>query len=248
MPLLSRAWQILLKGMEEAAAAPNAVAAAEMVLIRLAYTADLPPPDEILKALGGSTTVRTQPVARAPVSAAGPAMGGTPVPPRADIPQAPSPVIEHVEHAETPPDDIESDEDPALDFDDAPLPVVRSFAELVELAGARREAKLRYDLEERVSLVKFDPAGSIDLHLLPGAPKELPNELREKLNLWTGMRWIVALSNAPGERPLGDLQRERDAAEVREIKSHPAIAAVLQQFPDAKVKLNPLPGAKPAKG
>ncbi len=99
-------------------------------------------------------------------------------------------------------------------------------------------------LEEHVGLVKFDPVGSIELHLLPGAPKELPNELREKLNLWTGMRWVVALSNAPGERPIGQLQREREAAELREIKSHPAVAAVLQQFPDAEIKLKPLPGAK----
>ena len=86
--------------------------------------------------------------------------------------------------------------------------------------------------------------GNVELHLLPGAPKELGNELREKLNAWTGMRWIVALSNAPGERPLGVVQREREAAELSEIRSHPAVAAVLQQFPDAKVKLKPLPGSK----
>ena len=53
MAILSRAWQMLLKGLEEAAKAPNPAAAAEMVLIRLAYTADLPPPDEIIKTLGG---------------------------------------------------------------------------------------------------------------------------------------------------------------------------------------------------
>jgi DNA polymerase-3 subunit gamma/tau len=51
--LLARLWQMLLKGLEEAGRAPNPLAAAEMVLIRIAYTADLPPPDEIIKALGG---------------------------------------------------------------------------------------------------------------------------------------------------------------------------------------------------
>ena len=80
---------------------------------------------------------------------------------------------------------------------------MRSFAEVVELAGARREAKLKVHLEEHVSLVKFDPAGSIELHLLAGAPKELANELREKLNAWTGKRWMVALSKTPGERTIG---------------------------------------------
>jgi DNA polymerase-3 subunit gamma/tau len=224
-----------------------------MVLIRLAYVADLPPPDEILEALGGNAPARSRPAGRAAITApaaAGPtAEGGaaTAALPAVAAPtaiaHAPSAVAEHLEAA---PDDVESDEDASLDPDDAatPLPTLQSFADVVALVGARREAKLKYDLEERVSLVKFDPAGSIDLHLLPGVPKELPNELREKLNLWTGRRWVIALSTAPGERPLGELQREREAAELREIQSHPAVAAVLQQFPDAKVRLKPLPGSK----
>src|SRR5262245_43073090 len=66
IPILARAWQMLLKGLEEVAAAPNAAAAAEMVLIRLAFTADLPAPDEVLKALGG------QPVARRAAEASAP--------------------------------------------------------------------------------------------------------------------------------------------------------------------------------
>lgn len=106
---------------------------------------------------------------------------------------------------------------------------------MVAAAGERREAKLKVHLEEHVSLVRFDPAGSIELHLLPGAPKELANELREKLNAWTGRRWMVALSKSPGEPPLGQVQREREAAEIRDIAGHPAVAAVLQQFPEAQV-------------
>ena len=94
------------------------------------------------------------------------------------------------------------------------------------------------------SLVRFDPAGSIDLYLLPGAPKELPNNLREKLNLWTGRRWVVALSNAAGERTIDDVRAERKAAELREIQNHPVVAAVLQQFPGAKVEVKPLPGTR----
>src|SRR5215213_2362017 len=52
---LSRAWQILLKGVSEVQAASRPVAAAEMVLVRLAYAADLPTPDEALRALKDGT-------------------------------------------------------------------------------------------------------------------------------------------------------------------------------------------------
>ncbi len=251
--ILSRAWQILLKGLEEAADAPNATAAAEMVLIRLAYTADLPPPDEIIKALGGGA-VRTPAPARAPVAA--PATQAEPVGAAtralAEVGPAPGspPGRNGIESGfEAGAGDADVDAAGNEDIDDLGeggpgLPVLRSFVDVVDLVGARREAKLKVHLEEQVSLVKFDAVGSIELHLLPGAPKGLPNELREKLNLWTGMRWVVALSDAPGERPIGQVQREREAAELREIKDHPTVAAVLQQFPGAEIKLKPLPGMK----
>ena len=49
VPLLARAWQMLVKGIEEAGKSGQPLAAAEMVLIRLAYTADLPTPDELIR-------------------------------------------------------------------------------------------------------------------------------------------------------------------------------------------------------
>jgi DNA polymerase-3 subunit gamma/tau len=140
--------------------------------------------------------------------------------------------------------DFSDEDDVAQDYAPAALPVVRSFAEVVALASARREAKLKVHLEEHVSLVKFDPAGSIELHLLAGAPKELANELREKLNAWTGKRWMVALSMTPGEPAIGPAQRQREAAEIEAIKDHPAVAAVLKQFPDAKVGFSGQPAKK----
>ena len=48
---LSRLWQMLLKAHDEVRRAPDPAAAVDMVLIRLAYAADLPGPEEALKAL-----------------------------------------------------------------------------------------------------------------------------------------------------------------------------------------------------
>jgi DNA polymerase-3 subunit gamma/tau len=216
IPILARAWQLLLKGLEEVAAAPNPAAAAEMVLIRLAFTADLPAPDEVLKALGGHAVARR--AAEAP-------------PP----PLQQAALENSLAEAEPAAEDEDGEGDPVLAASGRRPPLLLSFADVVRLAGKRREAKLKVHLEEHVSLVKFDPTGSIELHLLPGAPKELPNELREKLNLWTQGRWMVALSKSPGERPLGEVERARAAAEIAELRKHPAVAAVLQQFPDAEI-------------
>ncbi|EJF91275.1 DNA polymerase III subunit gamma/tau [Bartonella tamiae] len=51
VPILSRNWQMLLKGMQEVESASNPLQAAEMLLIRLTHAADLPPLEETLKKL-----------------------------------------------------------------------------------------------------------------------------------------------------------------------------------------------------
>ena len=52
MRVLARTWQMLLKGIAEVEAAGRPIAAAEMVLVRIAYAADLPTPDEVVRSLG----------------------------------------------------------------------------------------------------------------------------------------------------------------------------------------------------
>ena len=47
MRVLSRTWQMLFKGLAEVQEAGKPLAAAEMVLVRIAYAADLPTPDEV---------------------------------------------------------------------------------------------------------------------------------------------------------------------------------------------------------
>ncbi len=232
MGILARTWQMLLKGLEEVARAPNQAAAAEMVLIRLAFTADLPTPADIIDALGG-------PPQRA---GAKPAASD-----RIEKRPAVTAIAAPVDALEAAPDEDALPEDDIGQVEPAAvaLPILRTFADVVAGAGERREAKLKVHLEEHVSLVRFDPAGSIELHLLPGAPKELANELREKLNAWTGKRWMVAVSKTPGEHPIGEVARRRAAAEIDDLKKHPSVAAVLQQFPDAEItQVRPLPGGE----
>ena len=66
---LTRAWSLLMKGLAETGAAPDPAAAGEMALIRLCFAADLPTPDEALKALkknseNGRGTVSASPETR----------------------------------------------------------------------------------------------------------------------------------------------------------------------------------------
>lgn len=59
IPVLGRMWQMLLRGMGEMETAPDSLAAAEMVLIRLCHVADLPPPGELIRKLENEMASRS---------------------------------------------------------------------------------------------------------------------------------------------------------------------------------------------
>jgi len=229
IPLLSRVWQMLLKGNEEAGRAPNPVAAAEMVLIRIAHTADLPTPDEVIRALGGPPGRSAQPQgagdgARTPVPAA-PSAHTTTEPPRArasaaGADPAPPPAAARPRAEATP--------------DSAAVAGPATYEAVIELVSQQRDAMLKLHLEDHVSLVSFEP-GRIEIHPLDGAPKGLAGELGEKLGKWTGARWVVTVSNQMGATPIGEVRRAAKQAEIAEIKENPAVAAVLKAFPDARI-------------
>ena len=212
MPVLARAWQMLLKGHEEVRASPRPHAAADMVLVRLAYAADLPTPADLMRHLSdgggadGEGTGHARPAKQTPRQ--------SPLP---DASIEPTPAAEPEEPAAA-----------------ASLTNPKSFEELVALAGEKRDLKLKHALSEQVRLVRFRP-GHLEINPLSSAPKELGQELMRKLKTWTGRVWMVALSGEEGAAPLGQQRRAREASEIELIRDHPEVKEVLQHFPDARI-------------
>jgi len=215
MAELARAWQMLLKGLGEVQSAPSPIQAAEMVLVRLAYVADLPAPADLIKALEGSGN-------GAQTSAGGPTLG-----PR--VAPAPRPPVES--GANTAPR-LQPREMPSAEA----MPAgPQSFFEVVQLFEQRREPLLRSHLYGNAHLVRFE-LGRIELRPTEAAPRDLTNRLGQLLTEWTGRRWVVSVSGEPGEATL----REQDAARAAGLKSeaanHPLVRAVLEAFPGARIE------------
>jgi DNA polymerase-3 subunit gamma/tau len=213
MPALARAWQMLLKGHEEVRESPRPHAAADMVLVRLAYAADLPSPADLARRLqdGAGTGAGTH----APA-------GGAAKPSRKPV---------HTETAVPPAFDRADDQQPEPR---ETTPELKSFDDVVALAEAKRDLKLKHALLEQVRLVHFKP-GNIEVNPLPQAPRDLTQELMRKLKAWTGRVWIVAVSDEKGAEPLGVQRREKEAREIEAIREHPAVKEVMQHFPDARI-------------
>jgi DNA polymerase-3 subunit gamma/tau len=218
MPVLARAWQMLLKGLEEVQRAPQPLQAAEMVLIRLAYVADLPAPAEVVRALGaGSAAPAAVPrAAAAPI--APPPAGPVAAPRGASVSseRGPGAVALAVE---------------AREVDPCP----QSFEDVLALFDRHRESVLRSHLYGSVHLVAFEP-GRIELRLAGAAPRDLPNRVGQLLQQWTGLRWTLVLSNEEGATTLREQAESRAAAERNAAAAHPLVRAVLDTFPGARIE------------
>ena len=224
MPELTRAWQMLLKGIAEVNTAARPLAAAEMVLIRLAHAATLPPPGELVKRLSQAGAAPAGSGAQSSPSGASPAGG-----PRAAAPVRQTPSHSHNERPPAPPPPPSPGAATARN-----LPQPQSFAEIVELAGEMRDLKVKNDLERLVRPVRVSP-GRLEIALEEGAPRELPGELGRRLQAWTGQRWTVILSDEPGEETIAEKRkRQRDSLFAR-AEAHRDVRAILEQFPQARI-------------
>ncbi|MEO1265202.1 MAG: DNA polymerase III subunit gamma/tau, partial [Pseudomonadota bacterium] len=228
MAVLARAWQLLARGLEDVARAPDAKAGADMVLVRLAYTADLPTPGELIKAMGGEAAVMTGHGAASSGGGNGAtARGGTP-PMRAIAGGGRSAPAPQPAAREAAPDTRPADA--AAPGQAGP----QSFFDVIALASQKRDAKLKMHLEDHVRLVAFDQ-GRIEISTLPEAPANLANMLGEKLSKWTGQRWIVSVSSEDGAEPVGDGLRREAAAKLADVSQHPAVRAVLDGLPGVEI-------------
>ncbi len=242
MRVLSRMWQMLLKGITEAQLATRPAAAAEMVLVRIAYVADMPTPDEAIRMLeqnGGTSPVvagnaapRSAPAAT--LSSAQPSPARASAAPRANAEPSPRPQMV------------------APEVQAAPAALrIASFPELVALAGEKRDLQTKAALEADVRLVRIED-GRLEVALERSAARTLINDLSRKLEQWTGRRWTVIVSNEAGLPTLRSQNESERSQRERAVETDPRVQAVLARFPGARVvevrKLAPEPPESDASG
>ncbi len=213
---LTRAWQMLLKGLIEVRDAANPFPAAEMALVRLAHAADLPPTERLVRSLRDAESAN-------PAPPASPPRGGGP-PPRAQM-------------------TTRASEDPLPRREDivAPAPFVsqpaaelRTLEDIVALAKDKGARLLATQLESNVHLVSLE-RGRIEFRPNAQAPKTLANDLAQRLRDWTGERWIVTLASEGGALTLAEQRLAADRAKKDAVSQEPFVRAVLDAFPGAEI-------------
>ena len=244
MATLTRAWQMLLKGLGEMRLAPSPLHAAEMLLIRMAYAASLPTPAEALEALAallpggpgsgrmqtsgssieGTGGVQTSPAAPLPSGATDGKRGNrsnTPPLASAAMPAVPASV-----------EQTAASQEPELAGKAATL---GSFTDVVRLAQECNEWLLYGQLVASVHLVHFE-AGRIELRLAEDASGDLPHRLTRWLLEATGHRWMVTVSQQVGEPTLQEQQQAAKLAQLGEVAVHPLVRSIMAAFPGAAIE------------
>ncbi|MDF0695821.1 DNA polymerase III subunit gamma/tau [Rhizobium sp. MC63] len=239
---LSRIWQMLLKGIPETEGSSRTAGAAEMVLIRLAHAAHLPAPEDAARRLaefsgdGAGARPSSPPSGggsgngtRVPYQSSGAARAPEPTPrlppsgPTAMLRAVPNPEPQTIGRVETKP--VEAPK---------PLVPVNSIGDIVDLAAEKRDVKLKALVRNFVRPVRIEP-GRLDVNLTEGAPGTLLNELAVKLKEWTGIHWIVSTSREEGGPTMVEAEAKAQQQRVSDARQDPDVAAILAQFPGAKI-------------
>jgi DNA polymerase III subunit gamma/tau len=227
MRVLSRMWQMLLKGIAEVQTATRPAAAAEMVLVRIAYVADLPTPDEAIRMLdqnGGSSPFAS--VSAAPARPASePSMSSMPPSPM----RAPASPRSGAEASARP-----QMAAPSVETQSTPVLRITSFPQLVAIAGEKRDVLTKAALESDMRLVRIED-GRLEVALERSAARGMVGDLARKLEQWTGRRWTVIVSNEAGQPTLRAQNEQAKNEHARAAEADPRVQEVLARFPGAKV-------------
>jgi DNA polymerase-3 subunit gamma/tau len=206
---LTRAWQMLLKGLIEVRDATRPISACEMALIRLCYAADLPPTDKLVR-----DVMENGAAPRPSLAPSGGEGRGEGV--RATVTGGP----------------VRAQPIPQPQPTDAP--VLKSLEDIAALAVANHAPVLKVHIENDMHLVKLE-AGRLEFRPSPRAPRTLAGDLQQKLRDWTGHRWSVSISNQAGEPTIAEAKKNAKAARIEAVMQAPMVRAVLDRFPGAEI-------------
>jgi len=229
VPSLTRAWQMLLKGLIEVRDATRPVAACEMALIRLAYAADLPPTERLVRdLLDAPLDTGSKPASAAPQSSGRSASTPSTVAEtgarasRAALPSA-QPSDGRLAPAQSEPT-----------ASAVPQTMIRSLEEIAALAQKHGAPVLKVHIENDVHLVHLEP-GRIEFRPSARAPRTLAGDLSQKLKEWTGIRWSVAIAREGGAATLSEQRKSARAAKFESATQQPMVREILDRFPGAEI-------------
>ena len=209
LPGLTRAWQILLKGIEEIRAAPNPDEAGSMILIRLAYSCNLPDPASLVKKIQASleenkTTFNDS--------------------------------LEEKDDGKKNTSEILNDLQEINSIDNkTTVAEVNTFENLVEIFKIKGELLLHAQLLSCVHLISFEK-GKLEISISGNTNNNIAKDISKFLKNWTGEDWVISIVDDQGTETLDHKNERKAQEEIENTKNTPEMQKVLKAFPNAELK------------
>jgi DNA polymerase-3 subunit gamma/tau len=237
---LSRIWQMLLKGIPETENSSRPLGAAEMVIIRLAHAGNLPAPEDAARRIAGLLSGEASAPSQAPRSNGSNTSADRPLTEARGIEQpasrlsgGPTAMLSTVPSSR-PEARMEMQPSPKAEEKPEPKIVLKTLADIANIAGEKRDMVLKAQLRQFVRPVRMEP-GKLEFALSPDAPKSIANDLFNRLKEWTGVTWQVSVVSGPGGLTLIETEAKQRDDRLTDARSDPDVAAILTQFPGARI-------------
>ena len=223
---LARLWQLLLKVLDETSTSLNSKVVAEMGLIRVAYTSDLPTPDELIKKFTKNSDEIEASETKSDIS-------------RSNTPNSSKAKNLTVSISKSSRAAV-MDNNLKLSYPEqgeAETDVVNSlnnFQNVIELIRVNRDVELLIEVEDNLRLVNYQ-LGQIEFEPTENASTNLASRLTTFLKASTGQRWIVSVVSSGGGETIGETRLKRKIKLEQESMKNPIVSAVFDIFPNAKI-------------
>ena len=209
LPGLTKAWQILLKGIEEIRAAPNPDEAGSMMLIRLAYSCNLPDPASLVKKIQASLEENKT-------------TSNESLEEKDDGKKSTSEIINDLQ-------EINSIDNKTT------LAEVNTFEDLVEIFKIKGELLLHAQLLSCVHLISFEK-GKLEISISGNTNNNIAKDISKFLKNWTGEDWVISIVDDQGTETLDHKNERKAQEEIENTKNTPEMQKVLKAFPNAELK------------
>jgi len=235
MPSLSKAWQILLKGLDEVNSAPNPQNAAEMIIIRLSYAANLPDPTDLIKKLKDTQNNSSNSSAQVSPQTAGGQVHAQ------DFTQPPQSIAGAVNNG----GQEVARATPELSIVATPeaIPTLEKLEDVIEILRKNDEFLLAEQLFHFAHLTEIEhknygenPSGLLEFRLEKEAMPDLSQNLTKTLKVITNQHWLVVMVNEGGKETIANIAEAKRLQELEEVAQIPLVKNILELFPEARLE------------
>lgn len=216
LAVLSKVWQMLIKGISEINMAPSAVEALEMILLRVAYSASLPTPYEILNEVkknsdlagagsvnSGQSALLQNPAAAAPAS--------------------------------VPPSGTEKKNDLTATVSAGETSGFNTVEDLLRYLEGTKKALIEYSIKHDVCIREFSD-GHIAMNIASAIHQDFIMNLHKLLSEATGRQWEIEIIKGDLGETIADKEKSAAEATKKNVSEYPLVKKILEEFKGAKIE------------